>query len=453
MTEELNKPGEKQWTLEISNVAKDKTNWETHCIYKVPDFMADLHKGAFTPLLMSFGPFHHGNSRYRGMEIHKARALHRFLDRRQKPREYFENALRKVEHKLWACYDWPPDFACLDQAKFLEIMLLDGCFLLEFLREDEENDPIFGKKKAEYVYQVFNDMLLLENQIPQLVLETLLEQSPRGLYDAIKGLERLYHMDKAQGKIMLEGFKEMGALHWLDKERQTKWEGIKGPEGLKEKPRFFKRMCEWIKRLCGVPLVQEEQSKENERETQSFIKRLTTTNLDEAGVNLKKSRTRAFKDVSFSHGVLRMPALIVDDHTGSELLNCMAFEQLQVGIETKVCSYVAFMEQLIDTIKDVELLEKAGIIENYLGSQEKLAEVFNGICDGITVEDDFLRGVRIQVKRHCDRRWNKWRAYFVHTYFRNPWTVIAFIVGLLITALTTLSTVVSLLRYFAISHP
>ncbi|KAL4192359.1 hypothetical protein AMTRI_Chr06g193930 [Amborella trichopoda] len=426
MTEELNKPGQEQWTLEISNV------------------------GAFTPLLISFGPFHHGNSRYRGMEIHKARALHRFLDRRQKPREYFENALRKVEHKLWACYDWPPDFACLDQAKFLEIMLLDGCFLLEFLREDEENDPIFGKKKAEYMYQVFNDMLLLENQIPQLVLETLLEQSPRGLYDAIKGLERLYHMDEAQGKIMLEGFKEMGALHWLDKERQTKWEGIKGPEGLKEKPRFFKRMWEWIKRLCGVPLVPEEQSKENERETQFFIKRLTATNLDEAGVNLKTRRTRPFKDVSFSHGVLRMPALFVDDHT--ELLNYMAFEQLQVGTETMVCSYVAFMEELMDTIKDVELLEKAGKIENYLGSQEKLAEVFNGICDGIAVEDDFLHGVRIQLKRHCDQRWNKWRAYFVHTYFRNPWTVMAFIVGLLITALTTLSTIVSLLQYFAIPH-
>ncbi|ERN08422.1 hypothetical protein AMTR_s00278p00010750 [Amborella trichopoda] len=62
------------------------------------------------------------------MENHKYRALHHFLKRQGKPRQYYLDALRNVEHKLRACYDWNHVSEAPESAEFLEMMLLDGCF-------------------------------------------------------------------------------------------------------------------------------------------------------------------------------------------------------------------------------------------------------------------------------------------------------------------------------------
>jgi hypothetical protein len=58
------------------------------------------------------------------------------------------------------------------------MMILDGCFILEIARECkgdyDDNDPIFGYTgNHNMLPYILRDMLILENQIPMMVLRTL----------------------------------------------------------------------------------------------------------------------------------------------------------------------------------------------------------------------------------------------------------------------------------------
>ncbi|GAU14466.1 hypothetical protein TSUD_250060 [Trifolium subterraneum] len=70
-----------------------------------------------------------------------------------------------------------------DTPKFVQMMILDGCFILEILRANDgilddyaENDPVFGEHGKFYVLPyIKRDMLMLENQIPMMVLYILIK--------------------------------------------------------------------------------------------------------------------------------------------------------------------------------------------------------------------------------------------------------------------------------------
>jgi hypothetical protein len=78
-----------------------------------------------------------------------------------------------------------------DRDGFLKMMVLDGCFLLEVMRAAAEaaqgdgdgegvgggyaaNDPVFSRHGELYVFPyVRRDMLMIENQLPLLVLQRI----------------------------------------------------------------------------------------------------------------------------------------------------------------------------------------------------------------------------------------------------------------------------------------
>ncbi|RWR97809.1 UPF0481-like protein [Cinnamomum micranthum f. kanehirae] len=73
-----------------------------------------------------------------------------------------------------------------DKDRFLELMVVDGCFLLEFLSNDTKHfrdydysDPIFGYHSFKSILSqnIRRDMFLIENQLPLIVLQRLLAPS------------------------------------------------------------------------------------------------------------------------------------------------------------------------------------------------------------------------------------------------------------------------------------
>lgn len=84
--------------------------------------------------------------------------------------------------------------------------------------------------------------------------------------------------------------------------------------------------------------------------------------LYEAGIRFKRSRSTSLHDIHFKRGVLRLPVIIVDDATEYMFLNLMAFERLHVGAGNEITSYVFFMDNIIDSAKDVSLLTSKGTI-------------------------------------------------------------------------------------------
>lgn len=99
--------------------------------------------------------------------------------------------------KVRNCYTKPidPEWCDEDNDAFTYLMILDGCFVLELLLGVSDrnvccsssppasdccydtNDPIFGSRAERHgvVTYVKLDMLLLENQIPLLILEKLIQ--------------------------------------------------------------------------------------------------------------------------------------------------------------------------------------------------------------------------------------------------------------------------------------
>lgn len=171
--------------------------------------------------------------------------------------------------------------------------------------------------------------------------------------------------------------------------------------------------------------------------------------LNEAGIRFKKSKTVSLKDISFRGGVLKLPAVIVDDATESMFLNLIAFERFHVGAGNEVTSYIFFMDNIIDNEKDVALLHSRGIIQNALGSDKAVAKLFNSLSKDITLDpDSSLDELQKRVSRYCKKAWNEWRANLIHTYFRNPWAILSLISVIFLFALTIVQTIYTVYPYW-----
>ncbi|XP_061991850.1 UPF0481 protein At3g47200-like [Rosa rugosa] len=141
----------------------------------------------------------------------------------------------------------------------------------------------------------------------------------------------------------------------------------------------------------------------------------STTELKEAGIRFKKSKSSSLKDISFSWGILKLPLMVVDDSTESMFLNMIAFERFNVGAGNEVTSYIFFMDSIIDNHRDVGLLQSKGIIHNFLGSDDAVAKLLNSLSNDITLDPDCsLDKVHKSVYHYCKKPWNnEWRANLI----------------------------------------
>ncbi|KAL4189497.1 hypothetical protein AMTRI_Chr08g165680 [Amborella trichopoda] len=112
---------DRQWVVHIVNgnvrlnLEEEVEEWKHRCIYKIPSYLHKLHKGGLiTPRIVSLGSLHHGSPHLQPMEHHN--------------------------HKLRACYEWPDELPGMESPEFLNMMLLDGCFLLDLHRTTEDQD-------------------------------------------------------------------------------------------------------------------------------------------------------------------------------------------------------------------------------------------------------------------------------------------------------------------------
>uniref|UniRef100_J3N8U7 DUF4220 domain-containing protein n=1 Tax=Oryza brachyantha TaxID=4533 RepID=J3N8U7_ORYBR len=176
----------------------------------------------------------------------------------------------------------------------------------------------------------------------------------------------------------------------------------------------------------------------------------TVMEMHEAGIKFKRSKTDNLFDIHFKRGVLSMPEVIVDDSTECVYLNLMLFERLHVGTGTLVTSYVIFMDNMIDSAKDVSLLGSKGVLRNLLGSDEAAAKLFTGTLSrgAVLGPSRELHNLQRNVKAHCRRQLNRWRANFVHTHCSNPWVIASLIAAFLLLAAGLMQTVYTILPFY-----
>jgi hypothetical protein len=142
--------------------------WPTCCIYSVPKNLRKVNKEAYTPRIVSIGPFHHNKNK--DMEMHKLRYLKDFLYRTGKSQEDLLMIIQDKEVEIRQCYSKECRLSSTD---FVKMVLLDAIFIIELFlkRRGTENDYISSQPWLGTAIR--HDLMLLENQLPFFVIENL----------------------------------------------------------------------------------------------------------------------------------------------------------------------------------------------------------------------------------------------------------------------------------------
>ncbi|XP_058194523.1 UPF0481 protein At3g47200-like [Rhododendron vialii] len=391
----------------------EKHHWDKSFIYRVPESVVTYQNmKAYRPQFVSFGPYHHDEYQLKPMEEHKHRALLHFLKRSYRPLESYLNALAEVAQSLKDSYELLNLVWERDTDKFLRMMILDGCFMLEVLRNNTQtvdqkstqtvndyvaNDPIISNHgKLHIVPSIRRDMLMLENQLPMLLLTTLLDEETKQDEEFVNKLILQF----CCGNTRFAAYPSMGkCLHLLDVHRKI----LLWPDTRKAKTGHQTKSW-WNWNLCSRMA--------HEAGAGDEIIRRSAMEMHAAGISFKKSKSQSLLDITFEGGKLRLPPIVVDDTTESMFLNLIAFERLHVGVGNAVTAYIFFMDSIIIGIaKNVSLLHVKGIIQNAISSDKAVAEFFNSIAKDATLDPaSSLDLVHMRVDKYCKHWSSKWRA-------------------------------------------
>ncbi|KAF5186809.1 putative transmembrane protein [Thalictrum thalictroides] len=122
-------------------------------------------------------------------------------------------------------------------------------------------------------------------------------------------------------------------------------------------------------------------------------------------------------------------------------------EQCQDDDTAYITHYVILLDFLINTPKDVALLRSKGIIDNYLGSDEAVAQLFNKLPTNViadVVDSPYYEHLN-NMDAFYNKRWNKWKGNLKRIYFQNPWTIISLNAAIVLLICTITQTVCSIL--------
>ncbi|KAL4586826.1 hypothetical protein LXL04_011470 [Taraxacum kok-saghyz] len=396
-------------------------------IYMVPNAFRNVNPSSFNPTVVAIGPLHKHDEHLQGFEVQKTTYLHNMLRRLrcvpdQTLRKCAEKVICSIE-RIKGCY---PRSTTYDDFELCKMMVIDGCFILEFL----------WTLKVSLTYwvnllttpSIMLDLLLIENQIPFFVLEFMFECT-----------------FIASGRLV-----EVGSL-----------------TNLLEIPINF---CEIFKGNSVVPIVslyptpdhilgfvhKYYQPAEPLMPLSSFTshpKGHSAIELDRAGMKFKPNEDEncaiAMKLESprlscfWCKPTLRMPIVVMSDYTEMILRNLIMYEQSS-NVWKYVTAYVFAMDMLIETPDDVALLAKSKVVTSYIGSNEEAANMINNLCKNVVFPKYFYYQQWEEMDAYYNSYWPYTLAVLKRTYFNNPWSIIALIAAFVLFALTIVQTIFSI---------
>ncbi|KAH6780306.1 hypothetical protein C2S52_011543 [Perilla frutescens var. hirtella] len=394
-------------------------------IDKVDHHLRQVNEKDFEPQIVCIGPIHRGKDHVKGMELHKLRYLRHLLQRRDRLSiEKCVLELRNLEEKARLCY---PTSINLDEDEFVLMLLLDGCFIIELIRNywfddlRENNDHIF--QFDQILSQIRHDLMLLENQLPFFVLNQLFNMTKMEDPE-----DSIYHL-------LLFFVKDI--FPWSDVSKPDPRSDI-----LLNADHLLGLVYQYCFSFSSKYFIENNGGKQN-----NFVQTFSASELKQSGIRLKGSKGITLWNITFMDGVVKLPPLNVSDKTGSILRNLIAYEQCFPNDHPKYVTDFAFlMHCLIRSTKDVEILRRRGIISNFLGSDDMIFLMFNGLGKNVVISSDFsYSNVFESVNEHNRRR--RWMGKMKRKYFNAPWAVISVIGAAMLLLLTFIQTVVCVLSY------
>ncbi|XP_024932941.3 UPF0481 protein At3g47200-like [Ziziphus jujuba] len=391
------------------------------CIFRIPDVFRRHNEKVYEPDVIAIGPFHHRKPSLQPMEIVKKWYLRTLLSRLNISMLGLVKGIKEFEKRARDCYQEPID---LDQNEFIEMLIIDGCFLVELFRKEtiselrSMDDPIFNMACMHQF--LYHDLLLLENQLPWFVLQYLFnmtmenDRKTLSLTELVLKFYQTYfsliNHTKSTPRLDEEN------LHIVDLIRNVlilSFPGVESDE-MPEKPQL-------------IPCI---------------------TELMEAGVKFTKRSSDNLLDIVFSNGTFEIPPLSIQETTEPIFRNLIAFEQCYHGCEDKITSYAILMDNLISTSKDVEILCDKGIIDNWL-SAEDVSQYFDRLYNDTFVTNFYYSDLCKGVNKYYRTKSHRWRAVLMRDYFTTPWTIISVVAAFILLVLSFLQTFYSIKQSYS----
>ncbi|XP_060671100.1 UPF0481 protein At3g47200-like [Ziziphus jujuba] len=165
---------------EYSSTSRSNQQLEGPKIPKIPRMLRDLdkNKGCFDPRVVSIGPYHHGETQLQEGEKLKSKLVRLHCKTPSKIADLYKK-VKDVANEAREFYD-REGLQNIDDKAFTKMMFIDDCFILEFMTmclppigDQHEYHP--KKMITNDIGNVKHDLLLLENQLPYIVLEALMK--------------------------------------------------------------------------------------------------------------------------------------------------------------------------------------------------------------------------------------------------------------------------------------
>ncbi|XP_077212360.1 UPF0481 protein At3g47200-like [Tasmannia lanceolata] len=470
------------WVVSIWEEEESFSAMNIITIGKVPQILRKVtsNDACFDPEVLSVGPYHHGKPHLKRLEKYKHIAMKSYTNSNYDMinAEPFYKALLGMVNGVRRCYEEKIEISDQD---FTWIMIIDGCFVLEFITGmvSKKNNLCLSEHDKSLVVR---DMMLLENQIPFLVLRILtlvkgtfgqgirrLGAQPRWLEDPFDAPTETKYADRSVDPVPVgdelltiinqftDRLTQIQRLSSAKKgEKKSSVQGgdvnedagkTTGSEGDGKDIEPVHLLDSFRSKLLGKKSTQKVE--DTESTGRSWYSFRSATELKAAGIKFRRSETTKLSDVKFkSHyffGELFLPPIVVDDSTKHKFLNTIAYELCPDGPRNYgISSYICLMDSLIDREEDVKELRSEGIVLNSLGSDEDVAQLFNVLATDLTLDSQAYVEVKRGIESHCKGRWNIYMANLYYTHFNTPWTVIATIAAIFLLILSVVQT------YFAI---
>lgn len=166
----------------------------------------------------------------------------------------------------------------------------------------------------------------------------------------------------------------------------------------------------------------------------------SVANLYSAGIKFSPT-SGDLTTIHFSQktATLHLPKVTLDTNTEVIIRNLVAFEASAAPGALVFTRYTDFMNGIIDSVEDVRLLIKCGIICNHLQGEAEVANLWNGMgkCVRLT-KIGYLDKVIKDVNRYYNRTWYVTVVEFVNNRIFGSWKFLSLLGALILLAVTCL---------------
>jgi hypothetical protein len=357
-------------------------------IFRVPDELRNGNGPFFEPKTIPIGPLHAEKPSMVAAREMKKWYLKAFLSRLpqvQKSKDQLVELLTSLESNTRGCYkDIPGN---LSNYEFLEIMLLDGCFIVELLLRHNwrqvSHESVLGKEEKVPLYTLQQDLLKVENQIPFFVLHALSQLQSSN--------------PDSDDRILIDA-----TLNFF---------GILKPQEMTyDRPRQILELVMFAL-FPRLPQSSHTTIPALEKSHQSTLsKARSASELELYGIRFKARETTNLADFKFSKGVFGIPRLEIQESTTALFWNILMFEMCSCE-HRLFASYAVLMDTLVNNEKDVEVLLRSGVVKNRINDVQKVVSLFNDLSANLQQKEFYFDRQINQVNQYCEPKHRHLRAY------------------------------------------